>query len=115
MNKPLLIHGDGKQTRTFCYIDDCINGLLKLMNSSYFNPINIGGNQEINIAHLSKIILKKISSLNVPLKVKRIDNDPIRRKPDIRLAKKILNWEPIISLDEGLDKTIIYFKDLLRK
>ena len=115
MNKPLLLHGDGKQTRTFCYIDDCIDGLLKLMNSSYSNPVNIGGNQEINILNLSKRISKKLSHYKVPIQVKKADNDPIRRKPDIKLAKKLLNWEPSVSLDEGLDKTIIYFKALLGK
>ena len=115
IKKPFIIHGDGKQTRTFCYIDDCINGLLKLMNSNYYNPVNIGGNQEINISNLGKIILNKLNCSEIPKELKRIDNDPIRRKPDIELAKKILNWEPSISLDEGLDKTIIYFKNLLQK
>ena len=114
-NKPFLIHGDGKQTRTFCYIDDCINGLLKLMNSNYYSPVNIGGVQEINISNLGKIILNKLNCPKIPEVVKKIDNDPVRRKPDIELAKKILNWEPSISLDEGLDKTIIYFKNILRK
>ena len=109
-NKSLTIYGDGKQTRSFCYVDDLIDGLTKLMQSNYTNPMNLGNPDEFKIIELAEIIKRKISS-NLPIEKKELpEDDPIQRKPDINLAIKKLNWTPKIKLNEGLDKTIEYFK-----
>jgi UDP-glucuronate decarboxylase len=107
----ISIYGDGSQTRSFCFIDDLVKGLVKLMfNSSRFNPVNLGNPQEVNIKYLAEKICKltnnksKIKYLSLP------EGDPVRRKPDIDIAKAILKWEPKIGLQEGILKTINYFK-----
>ncbi len=112
-NKDLTIYGDGSQTRSFCYVDDLITGLLSLMKSIYSGPVNIGNPSEIKIIDLANLIIKKI---NPNLKVRKMNlpaDDPTRRKPNIDLAKEKINWEPKISIDDGLDRTISYFKDIL--
>ena len=111
-NKNLTIHGKGKQTRSFCYIDDMVDALIKFMNlkSNFTGPLNLGNPYEINILKIAKKIKKltnsksKIIFLNLPV------DDPIKRKPDISLAKKKLKWKPKISLEIGIKKTIKYFK-----
>jgi len=111
-NKNLTIHGKGKQTRSFCYIDDMVDALIKFMNlkSNFTGPLNLGNPYEINIFKVAKKIKKltnsksKIIFLNLPV------DDPIKRKPDISLAKKKLKWKPKISLEIGIKKTIKYFK-----
>ena len=111
-NKNLTIHGKGKQTRSFCYIDDMVDALIKFMNlkSNFTGPLNLGNPYEINIFKIAKKIKKltnsksKIIFLNLPV------DDPIKRKPDISLAKKKLKWKPKISLEIGIKKTIKYFK-----
>ena len=109
--KPLTIYGDGSQTRSFCFIDDLVSGLIKLMNTNYSKPINIGSNEEISIRSLSRKIHDKLclneSIKNMPLP----QVEPKRRKPDISLAKEILDWYPKIDLDTGLDLTIRNFKN----
>jgi UDP-glucuronate decarboxylase len=105
----ITIYGDGMQTRCFCYIDDQLDGLIKLMNSDYIYPINIGSSYEINVIKLANIILtltnsdSKIIYKDLPL------DDPTNRKPDITKAKNILQWEPLHDLEKGLMKTISYF------
>ena len=109
-NEPLTIYGKGTQTRSFCYINDLIDGILKLMNSNFSKPINIGNPQEYTIIKLAGIIQEK---LNVDLKYEfrpLPKDDPIQRKPCIKLAKQELNWEPNIDLMQGLQKTIDYFQ-----
>ena len=111
-NKNLTIHGKGKQTRSFCYVDDMVDALIKFMNlkSNFTGPLNLGNPYEINILKIAKKIKKltnsksKIIFLNLPV------DDPIKRKPDISLAKKKLKWKPKISLEIGIKKTIKYFK-----
>ena len=109
-NLDITINGDGKQTRSFCYIDDTVDGLIKLMNNKYQLPINIGNPDEQTILDIAKKILyltksnSKIIYRNLP------SEDPLKRKPDIKKAKHLLNWEPKISLIEGVSKTIDYFK-----
>ena len=111
-NKNLTIHGKGKQTRSFCYVDDTVDALIKFMNlkSNFTGPLNLGNPYEINIFKIAKKIKKltnsksKIIFLNLPV------DDPIKRKPDISLAKKKLKWKPKISLEIGIKKTIKYFK-----
>jgi len=110
-NKDITVYGTGTQTRSFCYIDDQINGLVKLMESNYNLPINIGNPHEIKIIDLIYILF---DIFNKDIKSKIVykplpSDDPTQRKPDITLAKKILGWEPKIGLNEGLIKTIKYF------
>ena len=111
----LTIYGDGSQTRSFCYVDDLIDGMMKLMYSNFSGPINIGNPEEYSIKQLAEIIVYKI---NPELKVvykKLPADDPMQRKPDIGLAQRELGWKPRIKIDEGLNKTINYFKSILKK
>ncbi len=111
----LTIYGDGMQTRSFCYVDDLIDGMMKLMNSNFLGPVNIGNPEEFTIKQLAKIIINKI---NPELKVvykKLPADDPMQRKPDIGVAQRELGWEPKIKIDEGLNKTINYFQNILKK
>ena len=108
-NKDITIYGDGSQTRSFCYIDDLIDGLIKLMNSNYKLPINMGNPNEITINELVKIILKIFNKdLNI-IYHELPQDDPKRRKPNINKAKKYLNWEPKIGLEEGLKKMLEFY------
>ncbi len=110
-NKPLTIYGKGLQTRSFCYIDDLVEGLIKLMNTSYKYPVNLGNPEEFSIIDLARIIRDKINK-NVQIILKELPpDDPKQRNPNINLAREKLQWEPFIKLDNGLDKTIEYFKN----
>ena len=107
--RPLTIYGKGDQTRSFCYVDDLINGLIKLMNSKEDGPINLGNPEEFKIIDLAEIIRKK-TNLDQEFIFKELPmDDPMQRKPVITKAKEKLNWNPSITLDEGLNKTISYF------
>tara|TARA_B100001250_G_C19807888_1_gene794262 strand:- start:2017 stop:3012 length:996 start_codon:yes stop_codon:yes gene_type:complete len=113
-NKDITIYGDGSQTRSFCYVDNLIKGLILLMNTSgnITGPVNIGNPNEFSIKELAD---KIISSLNAKSKLiyKNLpENDPLRRQPDISLAKEILNWYPDTQIDEGLKLTIKYFSNI---
>ena len=111
--KPLTIYGEGIQTRSFCYVDDLIEGMIRLMNSNYSQPINIGNPDEYTIKEIAELIQKKI---NPDLKLIYKDlpkDDPLKRKPITKLAESHLNWKPKISLSEGLDKTIKYFSQII--
>ena len=108
----ITINGDGKQTRSFCYIDDLVNGLIKLMNTDYINPLNLGNDEEVTIIELGNLIKKKINSKIIFKQLTLPEDDPSRRKPNIELAKSVLNWEPKVTLLDGLDKTIAYFKQI---
>ncbi len=112
-NQPLTIYGKGIQTRSFCYIDDLIKGLIKLMNSNYEEPINIGNPEEFSILELSNKIKKKINPKLKIINKTFPEDDPQKRRPNIALAKRKLFWQPEINLDEGLDKTIDYFKKVI--
>ena len=106
----ITVYGDGSQTRSICYVDDLINGIYKLSQSNYNLPINIGNPDEISMVDLAKEIIDLTNSKS---KIKFMDlpvDDPHVRRPDISLAKKILNWEPVVKRKEGLLKTIKYFK-----
>lgn len=110
----ITIYGDGSQTRSFCFISDLVDGLTKLMHSSESGPINLGNPHEVTIKELAETILEMIpdSKSNITYKPLPKD-DPTRRKPDITLARKTLNWKPLIALEEGLDSTISYFMENL--
>ena len=109
-NKDLAIYGDGKQTRSFCYVDDLANGLIKMMNSDHFGPINLGNPEEYTILEVAKKIIKLTNSNSKIIFLDALQDDPKLRKPNIDKAKQLLNWSPKISFEEGLKKTIAYFK-----
>lgn len=106
---PLEIHGMGWQTRSFCYVDDLITGIIKFAFTGETGPINLGNPGEFTIAELAGIIVKKVGKGYI-INVQRTEDDPQQRKPDISLAKEKLLWEPRIKLEEGLEKTIEYFR-----
>ena len=115
-NEDLTVYGDGKQTRSFCYVDDLIDGFVKLMNSpdEYTGPVNLGNPIEMTMLELAeKIIAITGASSNIVYRPLPSD-DPIQRQPDIGEAKACLDWEPKVSLDEGLDRTIAYFRKLVQ-
>jgi UDP-glucuronate decarboxylase len=113
-NKDITIYGEGKQTRSFCYIDDLIEGTIRMMSSDNFiGPVNIGNPHEFTIIDLAKKIMK-ITGSKSKIKFETLPpDDPIQRQPDITLIKEKLDWQPRISLDQGLKKTITYFESLL--
>lgn len=111
----LTIFGDGKQTRSFCYVDDLINGIFKLLFSNYNLPINIGNPNEITINDFAKEILKLTNSDQKIIYKPLPENDPLKRKPDIELANTILNWNPKIQREEGLKLTYDYFCSLTKE
>lgn len=113
-NQPITIYGDGSQTRSFCYVDDLIEGLVRLMNSpkDVTGPINLGNPHEFTIRELAELVIRKTGT---NAKMEECDlppDDPRQRQPDIIKARHLLGWEPKISLDDGLDRTIAYFRKL---
>jgi dTDP-glucose 4,6-dehydratase len=106
----LTIYGNGKQTRSFCYVDDLIDGIYKLMGSDEHMPVNIGNPQEITILEFAERIRKHFDNVPQIMFEALPQDDPKRRCPDISKAKRILKWEPKINLDEGLKRTLAYFK-----
>ncbi|MBS3096730.1 SDR family oxidoreductase [Candidatus Woesearchaeota archaeon] len=110
-NQPITVYGSGKQTRSFCFISDLIEGIFRLMKSNIDNPVNLGNPQELTILELAEIIKESTKSSSKIVFKKLPKDDPQIRCPDISLAKSKLKWEPKISLDEGLNKTIGFFKD----
>jgi len=114
---PITIYGDGSQTRSFCYVDDLIDGLVRLMatNDSVTGPINLGNPSEFSILQLAKKIIELTGSTSQILYQELPLNDPRQRKPNIRLAEGVLGWRAEVKLEEGLEKTITYFANLLSK
>lgn len=113
-NKDITIYGDGTQTRSFCYVSDLVNALIKMMNKDEFTgPVNLGRPEEFTVIDAAKKIINMTNSKSKIIFKELPLDDPIKRKPDISLAKKTLNWEPIISFEEGLKNTISYFKTVI--
>ena len=111
--EPLTLYGDGLQTRSFCYVDDLIEGMLRLMNSDTTGPINIGNPSEFTIRQLAELVRNSIQP-NLPLISKPLpQDDPMQRQPIIDLAKKQLDWKPLIPLEDGLTRTIDWFRKQL--
>jgi UDP-glucuronate decarboxylase len=112
--KPITVYGDGKQTRSFCYVDDLIEGFIRLMNTpeGVTGPMNLGNPNEFTILELAEKVIKLTKSKSRIIRKPLPEDDPMQRKPDITLAKKKLKWKPKIELDEGLKETIKYFKKL---
>lgn len=115
--EPITIYGDGSQTRSFCYVEDMIEGLVRLMNSpdDFTGPINLGNPDEISILELARKIIQLTGSSSKIIFKPLPSDDPKQRQPLIDLAKDKLSWTPRIPLEEGLVKTIAYFEDLLRR
>ena len=112
-NEKITIYGDGSQTRSFCYVDDLISGMILLMNSHYQKPVNIGNPNEFSIIELANLV-KELINPNLEFDFNELpQDDPKQRKPSIELAKKILKWEPNVELEKGLIKTIEWFKNNL--
>jgi UDP-glucuronate decarboxylase len=111
--EPLTLYGDGSQTRSFCYVDDLVEGLIRLMNSSHTGPINIGNPSEFTIRQLAELVRAKINP-NLEFITKPLpQDDPLQRQPVIDLARQELGWQPTVALDQGLDATIAYFREAI--
>ena len=109
-NLDITINGDGNQTRSFCYINDLIDGFISVMHSSYAYPINIGNDDEITINEIASIIKKLLGSTSNIIYNELPEDDPLKRKPDLSLGKKILNWSPKINNIDGFKMLIEYYK-----
>ena len=114
--EPITVFGDGSQSRSFCYVDDLITGLINLMSTPYeiTGPINLGNPNEITILEIAEKVIDLTNSTSEIHFEPLPEDDPRRRQPDINLAKKILDWKPRVPLEEGLKKTIEYFEGLLQ-
>jgi len=110
----ITLYGNGSQTRSFCYMDDLLEAMIRTMEQDQtVGPINIGNPNEFTIRQLAETVLQKVQSNSSIIEMPLPADDPTQRKPDISLAQKVLDWEPKIQLEEGLDNTIPYFKELL--
>lgn len=135
-SEPLTVHGDGSHTRSFCYVDDLVEGLIRFMNldpagpspleightavsaspagtGSLTGPVNLGNPNEMTVGALAQLIKEKTGSASAIVHTPLPADDPKQRQPDISLAKKLLKWQPTTSLEEGLEKTIAYFKEII--
>ena len=113
--KDITVYGDGVQTRSFCYVDDLISGLIRLMETpdGFTGPVNLGNPQEFTIIELAQTIIRRTGSRSKIVFQPRPSDDPAQRKPDISLAGEVLGWQPRVALDEGLEKTIAYFRKVI--
>jgi UDP-glucuronate decarboxylase len=114
-DKPMTIYGEGKQTRSFQYVSDLVNGLHALMNGSYDMPVNLGNPDEYTVKNFAEHIKEMTGSKSEITFLKATKDDPTQRKPDITTAKRELDWEPVVSVKEGLEKTIAYFSRVLEE
>jgi UDP-glucuronate decarboxylase len=114
-NEDITIYGDGSQTRSFCYVDDLLAGMVRLMNTGdeFIGPVNVGNPGEFTIRELAEKVIQLTGAKSKLVYRPLPEDDPMQRQPDITLAKKVLGWEPTVSLDDGLKKTIDYFRATL--
>ena len=109
----LTLYGDGSQTRSFCYIDDLVDGIIKLMNGPYLGPVNIGNPSEFTIRELAEMVRSKLNA-DIEIVYKPLpQDDPLQRQPVIKIAREKLGWQPNIPLEVGLDKAISYFRNII--
>ena len=112
----ITVYGDGSQTRSFCYVDDLINGMVGVMEQTEsVGPVNLGNPKEFTIRELADSVLKKVETESLMVEHPLPADDPTQRKPDISLAQKLLSWSPSINLDEGLDRSIPYFREVIEE
>ena len=116
LNRPITIYGDGQQTRSFCYVSDLVDGLMRLMNSGpkVTGPINLGNPGEFTIRELAELVIELTGSKSKLVRKPLPQDDPKQRQPDIAKARKVLGWQPKVKLRDGLKKTIPYFDGLIR-
>ena len=114
-NEPITIYGDGNQSRSFCYVSDLVEGIYKLLmkKESVDSPINLGNPNEFTIKQLAEAIIKITNSQSKLINNPLPQDDPKQRRPDISLASKLLNWQPTVQLEEGIGKTVAYFKTVI--
>ncbi|MBQ6544527.1 MAG: SDR family oxidoreductase [Lachnospiraceae bacterium] len=114
--RPLTVYGDGSQTRSFCYVSDMVEGLVRMMEQDGFTgPVNLGNPAEMTVLELAEKVRALAGGKPKIIFRELPEDDPVRRRPDISLAKKMLSWEPAVSLDEGLEKTFAYFRDCVEE
>jgi len=113
-NKDITVYGDGSQTRSFCYVDDLVEGFMRMMNCEDFTgPVNLGNPGEFTILQLAEAVIRLTGSSSKIVYEPLPSDDPLQRKPDISLAREKLDWEPKVNLEEGLERTIAYFREVL--
>lgn len=110
----ITVYGDGMQTRSFCYVDDLVDGIIKLMGSDYVGPVNLGNNSERTILDFAKMIIEMTGASSKIIYNELPSDDPMQRKPDLTLAQQVLNWQPTTDIKVGIAKTIEYFKGKLK-
>jgi dTDP-glucose 4,6-dehydratase len=114
-SQPLTVFGEGNQTRSFCYVSDLVDGIVRLLEVEYHNPVNLGNPAEMTILEFAKKI-KALTGASSEIIFKPLPtDDPKQRKPDISLAWELLQWKPVVSLDEGLEKTVAWFKEAINQ
>ena len=111
--EPLTLYGNGSQTRSFCYVDDLVEGLIRLMNGAHTGPINLGNPGEFTIRQLAELVRSKINPELTLIEQPLPADDPLQRQPVIDLAQRELGWQPTVPLEHGLEPTIAYFKEAL--
>ena len=112
-NEPLTIYGDGSQTRSFCYVEDEVDGIFRLFHSDRIEPTNVGNPHEFTISELAQLVIEETGSQSGIESLPLPSDDPKVRRPDISVAREILGWEPLTTLHEGLKKTVPYFRNLV--
>jgi dTDP-glucose 4,6-dehydratase len=113
-NEDVTVFGDGRQTRSFCYVSDLVDGIIKLMHAPVNDPVNIGNPQELTIEQIARVIIKMTGSRSQVVYKPLPEDDPKVRQPDITRARTLLGWEPKVTLEEGLGKTIEYFREKVK-
>lgn len=113
-NEDITVYGDGSQTRSFCYIDDLIDGILKMMAGDYIGPVNLGNNSERTVLDFAKLIIKLTNSNSKIIYKDLPSDDPVRRQPDLTIANEKLNWQPEVDIEAGIKLTIKYFEDRIK-
>jgi UDP-glucuronate decarboxylase len=115
--RPITVYGDGRQTRSFCYVDDMVEGLVRLMGTEdhVTGPVNLGNPEECSVLQLAELVVSVTGSRSEITFLPLPQDDPRQRRPDITLARELLGWEPAVPLEEGVLRTVEYFEELLRK
>ena len=112
--KDITVYGDGNQTRSFCFVDDLVEGAIRMMEKDdFFGPVNIGNPNEFTIRALAEMVIKQTGTSSKIISAPLPPDDPVQRQPDITVAKRELDWKPTIELEEGLERTIAYFRNVL--